>query len=66
MEAKPVSSPTASAHNLSLFDGDAFNDATLYQCVVKALQYVLITHLISHLQSTKSFISCSLLLQDLA
>ena len=41
--AKPVTSPISSAHTLSQFVGDAFDDPTLYRSTVGALQYLATT-----------------------
>jgi hypothetical protein len=38
VDAKPVTSPMSSAHTLSQFVGDAFDDPTLYRSTVGALQ----------------------------
>lgn len=43
VNAKPVATPMASTHNLTLFDNDAFHDPTLYRSTVGTLQYVLLT-----------------------
>jgi len=44
-EAKPTTSPMASSTHLSAFEGDLFNDPTLYRSTVGALQYLCITRL---------------------
>jgi len=43
LEAKPVNSPMASSTHLSAFEGDLFEDPTLYKSTVGALQYLCIT-----------------------
>lgn len=41
--AKPITSPMASAHSLSQFEGDPFPDPTEYRSTVSALQHLSIT-----------------------
>jgi len=43
IEAKPATSPMASSTHLSAFEGDLFNDPTLYRSTVGALHYLCIT-----------------------
>ena len=43
LEAKPISSPTATSTNLSAFVGDPIQDVTLYRSTVGALQYLALT-----------------------
>jgi hypothetical protein len=43
VDAKPVSSPMASSTQLSAFEGDVFDNPTLYRSTVGALQYLCIT-----------------------
>jgi hypothetical protein len=42
-DAKPVSSPMASSTLLSAYEGEVFDDPTLFQSTVGALQYLCIT-----------------------
>jgi hypothetical protein len=41
--AKPVSSPMSTTTSLSTFEGASFDDPTLYQSTIGALQYLCIT-----------------------
>jgi hypothetical protein len=43
LEAKPVGSPMAASTHLSAFEGEVFNDPTLFRSTVGALQYLCIT-----------------------
>jgi hypothetical protein len=43
VDAKPICTPMATSVTLSAFDGEAFNDPTLYRSTIGALQYLSIT-----------------------
>jgi hypothetical protein len=43
VDAKPVASPMATSTNLSAFEGESFEDSTIYRSTVGALQYLCIT-----------------------
>lgn len=42
-DAKPVSTPMATSVQLSAFDGEVFENPTLYRSTIGALQYLSIT-----------------------
>ncbi|PRQ52302.1 putative RNA-directed DNA polymerase [Rosa chinensis] len=44
INAKPFATPAVSGKLLSIHDGDALSDPTVFQSVVEALQYLTITH----------------------
>lgn len=43
LTAKPATSPMSSAHHLHKFDGDSFEDPSLYRSIVGSLQYLSFT-----------------------
>jgi hypothetical protein len=45
VDAKSIASPMATSTSLSAFEGDSFEDLTLYRSTVRALQYLCITRL---------------------